>query len=281
MSEPEIFSDADSKCEVSKVGLPMRCPPFCPEEPAVWFAQIEGQFVLGRISSDTTKFYTVVTQLETKYAMQVKDIITKPPETNKYEKLKTELINRLSASQEKQIQQLLIHEELGDRPSQFLRHLQNLAGPAGASDFVKSLWTNRLPQNIQTVIASQIADLPVEKLAEIADRVYDIVPCTPQVTATSASTSTAPDLVKEVSELTKQVARLSSQMNSKWRGRSRSRSQSRHNQRRYYRGRSNNSRTPQPPPNHPHCYYHYTFGDKANKCRQPCTFTSENAKGGR
>ncbi|XP_047020910.1 uncharacterized protein LOC124644739 [Helicoverpa zea] len=282
MSEPEIFSDADSKCEVSKVGLPMRCPPFCPEEPAVWFAQIEGQFVLGRISSDTTKFYTVVTQLETKYAMQVKDIITKPPETNKYEKLKTELINRLSASQEKRIQQLLIHEELGDRrPSQFLRHLQNLAGPAGASDFVKSLWTNRLPQNIQTVIASQIADLPVEKLAEIADRVYDIVPCTPQVAATSASTSTAPDLVKEVSELTKQVARLSSQMNSKWRGRSRSRSQSRHNQRRYYRGRSNNSRTPQPPPNHPHCYYHYTFGDKANKCRQPCTFTSENAKGGR
>ncbi|XP_047028831.1 uncharacterized protein LOC124636748 [Helicoverpa zea] len=282
MSEPEIFSDADSKCEVSKVGLPMRCPPFCPEEPAVWFAQIEGQFVLGRISSDTTKFYTVVTQLETKYAMPVKDIITKPPETNKYEKLKTELINRLSASQEKRIQQLLIHEELGDRrPSQFLRHLQNLAGPAGASDFVKSLWTNRLPQNIQTVIASQIADLPVEKLAEIADRVYDIVPCTPQVAATSASTSTAPDLVKEVSELTKQVARLSSQMNSKWRGRSRSRSQSRHNQRRYYRGRSNNSRTPQPPPNHPHCYYHYTFGDKANKCRQPCTFTSENAKGGR
>ncbi|XP_047022621.1 uncharacterized protein LOC124632011 [Helicoverpa zea] len=282
MSEPEFFSDADSKCEVSKVGLPMRCPPFCPEEPAVWFAQIEGQFVLGRISSDTTKFYTVVTQLETKYAMQVKDIITKPPETNKYEKLKTELINRLSASQEKRIQQLLIHEELGDRrPSQFLRHLQNLAGPAGASDFVKSLWTNRLPQNIQTVIASQIADLPVEKLAEIADQVYDIVPCTPQVAATSASTSTAPDLVKEVSELTKQVARLSSQMNNKWRGHSRSRSQSRHNQRRYYRGRSNNSRTPQPPPNHPHCYYHYTFGDKANKCRQPCTFTSENAKGGR
>ncbi|XP_047027191.1 uncharacterized protein LOC124635355 [Helicoverpa zea] len=288
MSDPENFSDADGKemgtpvsCEVSKVGLPMRCPPFCPEEPAVWFAQIEGQFVLGRISSDTTKFYTVVTQLETKYAMQVKDIITKPPETNKYEKLKTELINRLSASQEKRIQQLLIHEELGDRrPSQFLRHLQNLAGPAGASDFVKSLWTNRLPQNIQTVIASQIADLPVEKLAEIADRVYEIVPCTPQVAAT-ASTITAPDLVKEVSELTKQVARLSSQMNSKWRGRSRSRSQSRHNQRRYYRSRSNNSKTPQPPPNHPHCYYHYTFGDKANKCRQPCTFTSENAKGGR
>lgn len=291
MSDAENFADADTKdpvpavaWEVSKVGLPLRCPPFCPEEPALWFAQLEGQFILSRITSDTTKFYSVTTQLETKYAMQVKDIITKPPETDKYEKLKSELIKRLSASQEKRIQQLLIHEELGDRkPSQFLRHLQNLAGPAGASEFVKSLWTNRLPHNIQTVIASQIADLQVEQLAEIADRVYEIVPSTPQVAAASAlpSSSTSPDLVKEVSELTRQVALLTSQMNNKWRGRSRSRSQPRRYQNRYDRNRSNSSRPQQPPPNHPHCYYHYTYGDKANKCRQPCTFTSENSKGGR
>lgn len=98
--------------------------------------------------------------------MEVKDIITNPPTTNKYLRLKSELIRRLSASQEKRIQQLLNDEELDDRkPSQFLRHLQNLAGTSGASDFVKTLWTNRLPVNIQTVIASQISDLTVEKLA--------------------------------------------------------------------------------------------------------------------
>lgn len=286
MSDTEAYADADAKAaspavlgEVSKVGLPLRCPPFCPEEPALWFAQLEGQFILSRITSDTTKFYFVTTQLETKYALQVKDIITKPPETDKYGKLKSELINRLSASQEKRIQQLLLHEELGDRrPSQFLRHLQNLAGPAGASDFVKSLWTNRLPQNIQTVIASQIADLQVEQLAEIADRVYEIVPTTPQVAATSATTSTSPDLLKQINELTRQVELLTSQRNRNWRGRSRSRSQFRHNQKRYDRSRS---KTQQPPPNHPHCYYHYTFGEKANKCKQPCTFSSENSKGGR
>lgn len=281
MSDAEEFSDADTKdvvavppAEVARVGV--RCPPFCPEEPALWFAQLEGQFVLSKVSSDTTKYYYVTTQLETKYALQVKDIITNPPETNKYTKLKTELISRLSASQEKRIQQLLVHEELGDRrPSQFLRHLQNLAGPSGASDFVKSVWTNRLPHNIQTVIASQIADLQVEKLAEIADRVHEIAPTTPQVASTSADNT---ELVKQVSELTKQVAMLTTKM---YRGRRHSRSRSR-SQARYRRyDRSNSSRSQQPPPNHPHCFYHYKYGDKANKCKQPCTFTTENAKGGR
>ncbi|XP_045764373.1 uncharacterized protein LOC123869707 [Maniola jurtina] len=199
-------SDVDTKSddpevpgEVSKIGTPLRCPPFCPEEAALWFAQLEGHFILSKINSDTTKFYFVTTQLETKYALQVKDIITNPPAVNKYDKLKTELINRLSASQEKRIQQLLSHEELGDRkPSQFLRHLQNLAGPSGASDFIKSIWTNRLPQNIQTVIASQIAELEVEKLAEIADRVHEIVPAAPQVATASASSSSNADMAKEI-----------------------------------------------------------------------------------
>ncbi|XP_047026745.1 uncharacterized protein LOC124635035 [Helicoverpa zea] len=286
MSQAERFSDAESKesnvvpqREVARVGV--SCPPFCPEEPAFWFAQLEGQFVLSRITSDTSKFYTVTTQLETKYALQVKDIITNPPETNKYLKLKTELINRLSASQEKRTQQLLIHEELGDRrPSQFLRHLQNLAGPSGASDFVKSIWTSRLPQNIQTVIASQIADLQVEQLAEIADRVHEIAPSTPQVASASVPAS---ELAKQVSELTKQVALLTTRLDkqdrrqSRPRSRSRSRSQSRY--RRY--DRPSSFRRQQQPPDHPHCYYHYTFGDKARKCKQPCTYKSENAAGSR
>ncbi|KAJ8723457.1 hypothetical protein PYW08_003369 [Mythimna loreyi] len=194
MSDAENYADAKEATgtisrEVSRVGLPLRCPPFCPEEPALWFAQLEGQFILNRITSDTTKFYFATSQLEFKYAIEVKDIITYPPETNKFEKLKTELINRLSASQEKRIKQLLIHEELGDRkPSQFLRYLQSLA-----ADFVKSIWISRLPQNIQTVIASQISDLQVERLAEIADRVHEIAPSTPQVASASAENT---DLAK-------------------------------------------------------------------------------------
>lgn len=286
MSDTENYSDAEAKesdmnlsGEVSKIGVSWRCPPFCQEEPALWFAQLEGRFILSKITSDTTKFYYVSTQLETKYALEVKDVITNPPANNKYEKLKTELINRLSASQEKRIKQLLVHEELGDRkPSQFLRHLQNLAGPSGASDFIKSIWTNRLPQNIQTVIAAQLADLQLEQLADIADRVNEIAPSSPQVASTSASASTAPnDMARQLSELTKQVALLTSNMNRRGKYQSRPRSRSRSTQKRY--DNSCSSRPKQPPPDHPHCFYHYTYGSKAHKCRQPCTFNSGNSQG--
>ncbi|KAL0860717.1 hypothetical protein ABMA27_010054 [Loxostege sticticalis] len=262
-----------SKEEVLKVSV--RVPPFWPEEPALWFAQVESQFVLSGIAKDDTKFYYLVAQLDHQYAKEVKDIITSPPATDKYEKLKTELIKRLSASQEKRIKQLLVHEDLGDRkPSQFLRHLSSLAGSSVSSDFLLTLWSSRLPQNIQTVIASQM-DLSKEKLGELADKVYEIAPTVPQV----ASTSTAPaslhnDMAHQISELTRQVAMLTSRLDNSEKSRSRSRPK------RSYRSRSR-SRPRQPPEDHPYCFYHFTYGAQAKKCKQPCSFPSENSTGGR
>lgn len=274
----------ETKEEVYRVGV--RVPPFWPEEPALWFAQIEGQFALSKIIQDDTKFYYVVGHLEPRYALEVKDIITNPPASDKYEKLKTELIKRLSASQEKRIQKLLTHEELGDRkPSQFLRHLQDLAGSSGASEFVKTLWTNRLPQHIQTVMAVQ-TNLPLDQLAEIADRVYDIAPATPQVASASAASSlpttsaaSTSSYEEALTQLTRQVALLTTQWNSRGRHFPRQRSRSRSKPRRY--DSRCKSGPKQPPPNHPHCFYHYTYGATAKKCKEPCTFNSENFRGSR
>ena len=56
----------------------IRVPPFWPEKPAVWFAQLEGQFALSNITQDSTKFYYVISQLENKYAAEVEDVITTP-----------------------------------------------------------------------------------------------------------------------------------------------------------------------------------------------------------
>lgn len=280
-SESEEFKDANELVvgpEVLRVGV--RVPPFWPEEPALWFAQVESQFTLSKITTDETKFCYLVSQLDHQYAAEVKDIITCPPQTDKYLKLKSELIKRLSASQEKRVKQLIMHEELGDRkPSQFLRHMQSLAGPTVAKDFLTTIWSSRLPQNIQTVIASQ-SDLPLDKLAELADKVHEIAPSTPQVAASyrAAASSSHDDLYRQVCELTKQVAKLTAQMSS---GDQRSRSQNRRNYR--SRSRSNSRRPRQPPPDHPHCFYHFTYGAEAVKCKQPCSFPSsaENSQGGR
>lgn len=275
MSRGEGAGADNAGAEVLRVSV--RVPPFWPEEPALWFAQLESQFVLSRITTDETKFCYLVAQLDHQYAAEVKDVITNPPANDKYANLKTELIKRLSASQEKRVKQLLMHEELGDRkPSQFLRHLESLAGPSVPKDFMTTLWSSRLPHNIQTVIASQ-TDLPLTKLAELADKVYEIAPSTPQVASSSATdtSSTFGEMAKQISELTRQVATLSSRLNERERSRTRSSGSKKHD-----RSRSR-SRPRQPPVNHPHCFYHYTYGTKAKKCKQPCTFPSENSQGGR
>ncbi|XP_061717557.1 uncharacterized protein LOC133525286 [Cydia pomonella] len=156
--------------ESFRVGV--KVPPFYPDKPALWFAQLEGQFRLSRVTTDETKFYYAMAQLEPQYAAEVEDIITSPPDEDKYGKLKTELIKRLSASRERKVQQVLNLEELGDRkPSQFLRHLQHLAGPGLPEDFLRSIWVNRLPQRTQDIVASQLKS-SLEDLAELADRHY-------------------------------------------------------------------------------------------------------------
>ncbi|KAG8225333.1 hypothetical protein J437_LFUL005347 [Ladona fulva] len=58
------------------------------------------KFELSGISNDRTKFSHVVNQLGPRHMVEVEDIITSPPETGKYNKIKEELIRRLSISNE-------------------------------------------------------------------------------------------------------------------------------------------------------------------------------------
>ncbi|XP_049886613.1 uncharacterized protein LOC126381363 [Pectinophora gossypiella] len=262
--------ETEPKQEVYRVGV--RIPPFWAEDPLMWFSQIEYQFKLANISADETKFYYVSSNLEPQYAREVRDIISNPPATNKYDKFKAELIKRLSVSNEKKIKQLLMHEELGDRkPSQFLRHLMALAGPDVPSDFLITIWTSRLPLNVQTAIATQ-KGASTDKLTELADVVYEMAPPTPQVASSSSANS---EMAQQISELTRQVALLTQHISRTGRARSQTR-----NRRNNNRSKSR-SRPRQPPQDHPHCFYHYTYGAKANKCKQPCSFQSGNSQGGR
>ncbi|XP_049886871.1 uncharacterized protein LOC126381443 [Pectinophora gossypiella] len=243
-----VFPKAkDPSPEICKVGI--RVPPFWPEEPEIWFGQIEGQFANAGITSDTTKFNYVISNLDRQFSKEVKDLIIRPPATNKYEKLKAELIKRLSASHERKVKQLLMHEELGDH------------------------YLDQSPT--ETVLAAQ-PDASLEVLAELADRIQDIAPSTPQVAA--ASTSHAPGssidaVAKEVAELRKQLQNLTSQLSG------RSRSRTRQQQRR--RARSSSTRSQSNYRKFPVCFYHHKYGSQAHKCIRPCDFKAENSMGGR
>lgn len=266
--------------ELFKVGI--RVPPFWPEEPELWFSQIEGQFLISNITADTTKFYYVTSHLEPQYSKEVKDIITSPPATNKYDKLKEELIKRLSASRERKIQQLLMHEELGNRkPSQFLRHLQSLAGTTVPDDFIRSIWCSRLPANLQTLIASQPTST-LEATADLADRVHDIVAPSLQVASTSSAYAvpgSMQSMANEIAELKAAVKNLTMQLNN---GQNRSRDQRRPNRPNDRNRKRSRSRSQSNYQKFPNCWYHNRHGANATQCIKPCDYgKSGNAQGGR
>lgn len=246
----------------------IKTPPFWPEKPELWFCQLEGQFHIKGITQDTTKFYYVISNLETRYASQVEEVITNPPTSCKYDTLKSELIKRLSRSQQQKLKQLLEHEEIGDRtPSQFLRHLKNLAGTTVQEEFLRTLWLNRLPATMQAILVAQ-SDLPLEKLAEIADKIKETHSTPFQIAAASETQSALTALTEQVRKLTLHVDELSRRP--RYRPRSRSRG--------YY----NRDRSPSETPTlSDQCWYHRNYGSNARKCKSPCTFDngSGNATG--
>jgi len=78
-------------------------------------------------SQRRTKFNYVVSQLNQQQSAEVEDIITSSTEQDPNDRLKAELVHRLSTSREQSMRQLVSHEEMGDRtPSQFLRHPKDL-----------------------------------------------------------------------------------------------------------------------------------------------------------
>lgn len=266
-AHPERVSIAHPSSGIEYVS--MRMPPFWPEKPAIWFAQLEGQFVLCNIKKDITKFYYVIGQLDHQTSAEVEDIIVNPPEHEKYNKLKAELIKRLTASKEKMVKQLLVHEELGDRkPSQFLRHLQHLAGPQVPEDFLRTIWSSRLPNSTQTIIASQ-RSVSLQELADLADRIHDVVPPSSQIASTSLTTPTAMETMsRQISELSRQMTALTQKVDR--------RSRSRTPKRNFRRSRSKSRRSNSHHKKFPTCWYHYKFGAKAEKCIKPCDFGQEN-----
>lgn len=253
---------------VYRVGV--KVPPFWPDKPSLWFAQLDGQFALSNITSDTTKFYHVISVLEPKYASEVEDIITKPPDTNKYETLKQQLTARLSASRTEQLKQLMSREELGDRkPSQFFRHIRSQAGPDYPDEFIRTLWSSRLPTLLQSIIATQ-EDMPLEKLALLADKVHEATSqCTAHVAAASTSTSssvsvsTIDELGRKIEALTQKFDAMSTlKKHRDTRARSKSRGKRGNSSR--SRSRANGKRL---------CWYHFKFGEKAAKCITPCNYS--------
>ena len=183
---------------------------------------MKAQFSTHSITSLRTRCDYVVASLSPEFAAEVRDLILNVPD-HPYNRLKRELVQRMSPPEHKRLQRLLHTTELGDRkPLQLLRHMHQLLGDnVAAADrpLLRELFLQRLPSTVRMVLASSAAaSKSLEELAQQADRIIEVAP--PTMAAITPSTSTQEEvqaLRTEVSRLQELVSSLASRQPSRLR----------------------------------------------------------------
>ena len=273
--------------------ISIKLPPYWPRDPALWFSQVEAQFTTRAITSEQTKYAYVVGSLQPEVAQEVRDLLINQPAETPYTKLKTELVKRTSASQQQRLHQLLNTEELGDRkPTQLLRRMQQLLGDSQLEpSIMKQLFLQRLPSNVQLILASTKDSMDTENLAKIADNILEVAPTrnAPSTLSTvvpqpQPPASTQPTELQElrelVSKLTTTIHHFSRNFTPSQHEYPNSRHRSPSNTRRSSspsRGHDQDRTTSDQPPPSPVCWYHSKFGASARKCLPPCSFSPQHS----
>ncbi|GFY52926.1 uncharacterized protein TNIN_351511 [Trichonephila inaurata madagascariensis] len=239
----------------SNVGrIALRLPVFWRNNVALWIRQCDSAFVLSQITQDETKYAALVSMLDPETLSHVSDIILSPPAENKYLTLSYRLIREFADSEHQKKKKLLTELQLGDdKPSHLLRKMKELSGGQLQDEFLKNLWLQHLPSQIQTVFS--VSSETLDKLAEIADKVADV--SLPVATSAPELNTSAEiqELAKQIVELKLQISRMSRPRNKPF----------------FRRKSSSRSRNRNRTTNHEAiCFYHKRYRANARNCVPPC-----------
>ncbi|KAK3729078.1 hypothetical protein RRG08_005451 [Elysia crispata] len=130
----------------------------------------EAQFALKSISQDETKYYHVVSSLDTTTATRALSIITNPPTTNKYPVIKSFLTSAFGLSEEERASALLGLRGLGDsKPSELMDKMLSLLGEHKPCFLFRHVFMQQLPDHVRIPLASSTTS-DYRELAQEADR---------------------------------------------------------------------------------------------------------------
>lgn len=260
--------------EIPTATISVKIPPFWSDDLELWFLQVEAQFRVRGIKAETTKYDHVLQALPPDTVSRLRTFLLDPPKENPYSAMKRELLRQTALSAKQKYDRLISDEVLGDRtPSQLLQRMQALVGEQQAeTPFFREMFVSKLPPTVQTVIAA-LDGSPVIQIAAVADKMMEYQTPSPQVTHISRSTARSPTarFQEQLDSLSHELRELRMEV----RTRSRSRSCRRDGAANVHR------RSPVPQHNSSDddlCWYHTNFGERARRCRSPCSF-SKNVRG--
>lgn len=286
--EPAVSSPIQ---ELSSIASNIRIPPLWRDRIRLWFLQFEA-IVNPLKKGDQAKYEFLIAQLERQDIDEISDILLNPPESKKFDALKTRLISVYEESKDRNLQRLLTEMELGDlKPSQLLRRMKTLASDNVSETALRILWTSHLPPSVRTVVAASdimMESINLNDIALMADKILEqsrkdiCVISTPPAAQPSTSTAhreTSPQqtLEDKLDHLVREVAELKVQNKQYRRGQ---RPVSQYNA--SYARPNFRARTGFCQPEYLSsgiCYYHRRFGDSAFKCTIPCNYKKKENKG--
>ena len=255
----------------------IKLPQFWPDKTRFWFAQAEAQFETKGITVEKTKFNHVVQMLDSKTATQAMDVIETPDATNPYTVLKQRLTKAFTLSDSEKAARIIDMSGLGDRtPSQCLADMLQLVPQNEAADpgfLFREHFLRQLPSEVRTQLAQTTkigtAAKTLRELADEADRYFTSTGARiSTISASSASTDSSLPLITETSTET-EIFAISNRGGTAPRG----------SQGPGSRGRGGSRQGFRTPKTFTICFYHGRFGDKAQKCVEPCQFQSARQAG--
>jgi hypothetical protein len=246
-----------------------KLPTFWPLRPAAWFAIAESRFRLKGIEDQQTKFDHLLSSLPDDVVAGVLDVVEAAMRDDEpYDTLKERLLETHELSNFEKLDVLFKVERLGGRkPSQLLQEMLQVC-PEGEETglFFHYMFLQRLPPHLKAMLG-EVEEGDPRALAARADKLLAMNPLQHNFVAAVADTEDST------------VAAVSSQRGRGRGGRSSQRG-----------GHSNPSRGGQAGSNTGSsstatltptslaqessglCHYHWTYGDKAKRCRSPCSW---------
>jgi hypothetical protein len=237
----------------------VKLPEFWPADPTTWFHQAEAAFRRSNVTQSFTKYDHVLMKLPTDVVMSVRDLVNsmQPNTADAYEQLKARLTASYGKTPWQQVNALLDMPPLGDRrPSHMMNEMLALI-PTGSNkdDYIfLGIFLRKLPSSMREHLAAANHTTAAAMSAH-ADILWDAKAGDTNISAISDASISA-------------IANRSFARHSPDR-----RSPDRR------RGRSGQRRKPTPGPDSRRrdastlCFYHSRFGQRANKCEPPCSWT--------
>lgn len=154
-----------------------KLPAFDPEDAELWLAAIEEEFRVKKVTADATKYSHALAAIDAASRRLIGDIMCLPatPDVNKYQLLKTRLVDAFGSSPTQRIERILDLPPLesSERPSLWLARVKSLAGSgvslAGQWPFVILL--RKLPQSSRELAATKGLKT-IDEVIEAADDLW-------------------------------------------------------------------------------------------------------------